>query len=545
MWSKDEIEIRDDGFLYVVNTKIDLVDEEEEQQPLLLHSTESLLQMLYPSLSKESILNPNECCGHYGHLERKLMKNSNKKYDGVVLEEENEEDTEMEDAATKTKDNDVIDDNVTVGREDEEAMDVEDVAGGEKDESNKEEDTIDGDNNQKTQKIPPQYEIYQNLVRCNNLSAYTQSALLDIRLFRHRNRKEENRYGDGEKRMSREEQKVRALEAQQQKLLSKQQSQDASNGKSDDDGNDNDNNDDEVVGVGGDVHRESQTIKIARTINSIRALYPHLLPLFNHPRRNDKELFIKKVQYKSKRRAMCWILGTKVFDTTTCKLWSNIHDDAKILLGSFVPMDVANVIMIDPLGLGGSTTQYWQNHFALDVLRKSKPKILNPIQILADRQDTDFSREEVLEVSKRCDQDLCSHVMETVNKSKIQKQYDRAVDKFHKRLTNVLTRYFPGARVSIYGSCLSNLSLGEGADVDISVWTSDVDKLKTKYQNGTVSASKYEKSIKNLAFGVSRKLERMVHEFSEVYPVTRARVPVVKGKYNNAENPYSSDGSIQ
>ena len=50
LWSSDEIEAHDDGFLWV---KDGLTSDE---QPLLLHSTEELLRTFYPSSSLESIL---------------------------------------------------------------------------------------------------------------------------------------------------------------------------------------------------------------------------------------------------------------------------------------------------------------------------------------------------------------------------------------------------------------------------------------------------------------------------------------------------------
>ena len=94
-------------------------------------------------------------------------------------------------------------------------------------------------------------------------------------------------------------------------------------------------------------------------------------------------------------------------------------------------------------------------------------------------------------------------------------------------------------------TCLSNLSLGKGADVDLSLWLPEADKLQTDFHEGLVGASKYEKQMKQYVYQVFHKLNNRGHEFRDVQPVTRARVPVVKGTYNMAQNPYASDGSIK
>eukprot|EP00536_Pseudo-nitzschia_multiseries_P014864 jgi/Psemu1/216123/e_gw1.778.45.1 len=123
-------------------------------------------------------------------------------------------------------------------------------------------------------------------------------------------------------------------------------------------------------------------------------------------------------------------------------------------------------------------------------------------------------------------------------------QYQKAVRRFHLRLSNVLTSRFPGARLSIYGSCLSNLSLGKGSDVDMSLWIPAADSLKRGFHDGSVGARQYEQSVKNLVYKVFRKLSNLKSEFRSMIPITKARIPVITGTYVHAHNPFTEDGSI-
>ena len=125
------------------------------------------------------------------------------------------------------------------------------------------------------------------------------------------------------------------------------------------------------------------------------------------------------------------------------------------------------------------------------------------------------------------------------------RSYDAAVRKLHQTISKLLKNRFPKARVSIYGSCLSKLSLGKGADVDLSLWLPEAAKLQTDFQEGRIEAGKYERQMKQFVYQVYHKLNARSNEFRGMQPITRARVPVVKGTYNFANNPFSFDGSIK
>ena len=494
LWLEEEIVVREDGFLWIQDCN--------EEQPLLLHSTELLLQELYPSLSRNDIFTT---AGHQGP--------------GDPL-------VNVVDAAEESPGN-----NNNGGDE----MDVDDSPNTNDTDANKQA-KHNNKNSKDDNKIPPEYSVYQQLKRTNNLGGRIQAALLDLQYMRHRNRKEQNR-----ERISREEAKVRALQHQQQRLLSQKSESIGDSNDDDDDEEDKDDNDDDNMEDAAEEEgvREPQTVLLARTINSIRALYPHLIPILNHPRRNDKKLIIQKTRYKSKRRAMCWILGTEIFDTTTCKLCISAHNDAQNILEGFIPVEDAQNIMKD---ICGGTADFWTQHWIQKIQQKANPQMLDPMTILT--QQHGGTMENITSASQRCDKELDQDHNED-NTQDIQDRYRKAVNKLHYRVSKLLTSRFPKARVSIYGSCLSNLSLGKGADVDLSLWIPEADKLKQKFQNGDIDATVYEKDMKRFVYQVNHKLKNLQQEFRGMLPITRARVPVVKGTYNYANNPYSPDGSIK
>ena len=108
---------------------------------------------------------------------------------------------------------------------------------------------------------------------------------------------------------------------------------------------------------------------------------------------------------------------------------------------------------------------------------------------------------------------------------------------------------FQDARLDVYGSCLSGLSLGKNADVDLSLTFSEAIERKMDFETGDLTAKKYSRHVTDTVYKIKRKLESrgpsMAAEFRDIEAVPRARVPVIKGVYTDANNPHSEDGSLQ
>ncbi len=110
---------------------------------------------------------------------------------------------------------------------------------------------------------------------------------------------------------------------------------------------------------------------------------------------------------------------------------------------------------------------------------------------------------------------------------------------------------FEDARLDVYGSCLSGLSLGKNADVDLSLTFKEGIEKKIDFEAGDLTAKKYDRHVTDTVYKIKRKLEHCrrvgpsnAEEFREIEAVPRARVPVIKGVYTDANNPHSEDGSL-
>jgi hypothetical protein len=402
LWSEDDVEVSEDGFLFFKHSKEEKLDDED--QPLLLHTTARLLRALYPSLSMGEIVL------HSGY--------SGEEEEPTTIQCLDDEKRSIQSSGDKEKnENSQLDDN-----DDDEKRTIQSTDDKEKNENSRLDDSDDDNNNddddERKTPIQIEYRSYQNLVREENLSNTIISALLDIRNFRHR-------INNSQSYTSSEEIKVRALHHQQQRLLQ------VKNGS----GISNENNETDTT------TEESITIKLVRTTNSIRALFPHLLPILNHPRRNDKDLVIGKFRYKTKRNgAMCWLLGTMSFNTTTCKQCIAAYDDVTRILESFIDTRVAKDISKDSKGSPTFWTSSWIEH----IIKRSKPSLPSPLKILS--VSSGKSEKEIEQMARICDTKIYS--LKQATGEGTDQQYQKAVTKIHNRLSNVLTSRFKGARVS-------------------------------------------------------------------------------------------------
>jgi hypothetical protein len=406
LWSEEEIKVSADGFLLIVNPEAYLLNEE---QPLLLHTTVGLLQALYPSLGIHEIFLRS------GFESEEVFKDC---LDGTVTRSES---TSVEEPKSIPL-------------------------------TDKKQETDNGHSDVKAGKASPpaKYKIYQKLDRVENLSNRINSTLQDIRNFR-------NRVNGSRSDSTRENEKITALRFQHIHPL---QTNSEINGGNSKIGNQNEtyrrdqgeqkSKSEACAPADGDrddtdnvrFEEESIIIKLTRTINSIRALFPHLLPILNHLRRNDKNLVVGKIRYKTKRNGpMCWLLGTESFSSCTLKQIVAAQDDAKEILEAFIDIELASEISKDPEG----SPSYWATSWINHILKRSNPTLLSPMKVLATKSGT--SEEDIAHTARKCDTIICAR--DKASTQGFDQHYKRAVRKIHQRLSNVLTSRFQGARVSI------------------------------------------------------------------------------------------------
>ena len=119
------------------------------------------------------------------------------------------------------------------------------------------------------------------------------------------------------------------------------------------------------------------------------------------------------------------------------------------------------------------------------------------------------------------------------------------------RLQKLISNVFKGAVLEVYGSCLSELSLGKSSDVDLSLFIPQMLNYQQQYKDGKIEKTKYQQHMKKTVFRLagifrSRSDEGNTSkvEFTKCEAIPYARVPVVKGNYLHANNPFSTDGSL-
>jgi hypothetical protein len=524
LWSDDEVDERDDGYLILKKGL-----SPDRVQPLLLHSSEVFLKLLYPKMSTAAIL---------------------AYFPSPLSETETEETTDAPRSLRSSSSRNDNNEHTLKEPNGVDDMEVDSIQDDHEYENDAQEETSespqkDTSTTTKNHEIPKYQQVYQSLKRCDALNNRIQPLISDLGSFKHRPIKRNKEAGPS----SRDAIKVRALEMQQQQLRKKQSTVDSGGTTQQQDTappavapeNDDPVGKDQDGVVDDEPTRQTQLVRLVRTINSIRATYMHLFQIFNHKRRNDNLLRIGDYKWKaSKRGGFCWILGSKVFDSSSSKLLIGAYKDCSLILESFISVDTAKSICHDPLG---GNAEFWSKSWIKEVKARASPTILDPFTILTSFPNAP-DRETLKSRSLECDKHL-NLKSNSVDIEQTQAQYDAAVRKLHQKISDLLKERFPEARVSIYGSCLSDLSLGKGADVDLSLWLPKAEELRTDFEAGRLEAHNYEKRMKTFVFQVFHKLKNCGHMFRDLQPITRARVPVVKGTYNHAKNPYSPDGSLK
>jgi hypothetical protein len=78
--------------------------------------------------------------------------------------------------------------------------------------------------------------------------------------------------------------------------------------------------------------------------------------------------------------------------------------------------------------------------------------------------------------------------------------YRNSVQILYNRLSQILSRRFKGSHLSVYGSCLSGLSLGHSSDVDLSLYIPEAEKLLQG--KSTMDEKAFQKKMKKFVYAV-------------------------------------------
>jgi Nucleotidyltransferase domain len=528
----ERIEVRPDGYLWLVNYQY-ANEGEEHQQPLLLHAASSLLRQLQEKWHDEIVLNNNG----------------------------DDDDDDDNDHETTPEPMDI----------DNEQQDGEDLQDDKPDDVVVDREEQDGENRHGNS--------YQCLKRTTNLMDRILSTLTHVQHYKHDPRRQKRKFED------RREGKVAALQHQRDRLMQQKQQEQLQKLQQNPQPPEgavgtvvdptakgaDENKDDGFQVVIKSANKEGDDgsvssslaapqhphIRLVRTLNSVRALVPVLLRLLSHPDRLHKDLQVGSLKQLPKgNKAKSWLLGNFVFDLASAAQVKSAHSQVRDLLELFVPYRVAKEIVYKPSeDFSTFWNSQWLSHVWVGPDENSNNTAPSPYDVLAGYNPSGITKtngldarqeikSKIIKRCQACDEKLFPKYAGNPDDATLQNQYQKSVHHLHQRISFILEKDFPGSRLSVYGSCLSNLSL-KGSDVDLSFYLPQADRAKKSFENGFWTPAKYEKEISKLVRDVFHRLVRRRAEFAEMVPVTRARVPVVKGCFMRANNPYTDDGSLQ
>jgi len=274
------------------------------------------------------------------------------------------------------------------------------------------------------------------------------------------------------------------------------------------------------------IYNLKAALRIAKTLNSIRLIYPLLIRMLTHSSKLDTELKIGKISFGEKKQ---WMLGDHVFDIVTSKNVATIKCYMALVLKSLLQEDEVEDI------LTGDFDLKWECLISR-IIRKERVSMNTPELLKLDEN----RMSEAMKHDKAILERIEGGQLSGMDISSFQK----AVNNLMKKLEFVLGSRFKGCRLEVYGSCLSDLAIGKASDVDVSLYIPKLQQVKENFEEGELSPSKYAGEVKKFIFLVQKRLCDFGNDFSQLVAVTRARVPVIKGCYLNAQNPYTKDNSL-
>ena len=317
--------------------------------------------------------------------------------------------------------------------------------------------------------------------------------------------------------------------------------------------------------------KTSPSYRTQITLNSLTTLIPILYKTFHHPQYKNYNLEMKNgprirkreshYEHKKKKeiekltlpeniiyepqqleqrkgkhghvkKSQCYLFFDHVYSITTVRAFEQCKREVEQLL-SFVPSS-CTVVMNHWL-----TNTHHQNMMLIWDKCTSNDEIIKKTFVLRNhsvngKKEIEETKEDevtkdIETFSKRVDAELIQPLVE-FNKEIVSLQQATIVG-LHEELLNTLSKRFQNVKLTVYGSCLSGLSLGRSSDVDVSLYLPEVYHLKTSLDNGRINVEAYDKKMKRLVYLVRDVLHHRCRSglFNDVTAIPFARIPVVKG----------------
>ena len=379
----------------------------------------------------------------------------------------------------------------------------------------------------------------EDLPNSRDLPKYILLVIADIKRMGAPKEKEGQGRKHGGKKLKKRERSARnnAARMEEQRRLRNQkesvlsQSSDAGEG----DNIIGDPNDDDIDG--GDYYEDGESrderiipmkIRLAAVVNSLRVLINIIRPMLNHPQRENKDLKMKHgPSISTDKKNRVYLFTKRVYCCASLGQLREIKRECTAISGE----------------LGVTLTD--GNIPPKEIIHS----IFNPqqLQMLTDE-------EHLVDKCMKLPSQPCPTNVSTLNNALMnrfenehdEKQYmlQRSIERLQSQLEKAISRRFNGVRLTVYGSCLSGLALEGSHDVDISIFIPELHRLRSDFDNGSISGEEYQTKSKKIIFKVRDSLLYCREErFDDLFAVTRARVPVVKG-LAYMQNPYTQDGHL-
>jgi len=284
---------------------------------------------------------------------------------------------------------------------------------------------------------------------------------------------------------------------------------------------------------------------IASRFNSLQILLPVLMPMLNHSRRKDATIVMAdektRLQNKDKRKQVFWF-GEHVYDIPSVNGSAMVERQLHRILNCLFDEASVTKFCSPPHGKDLLVRHaFEQSSYYLEsteIIQSTLGRFMSP-----DQPDTSHA----IQMAADADERIVRPLFQSHARPDLDISFRTSVETVHSELTRAIQHRFRGATLTIYGSCLSNLTLGGTSDVDISLHLPAIDHLKTEFANGDLSPKEYERRLKSTVYTLGRTIQSWAggHDFVNIEPVAHARVPVIKGRYLHASNPHSEDGSIK
>jgi len=294
----------------------------------------------------------------------------------------------------------------------------------------------------------------------------------------------------------------------------------------------------------GDCLNIPVNLRLAAVFNSLRILIAVLRPMLDHARRKDTTLRMKhgpsiqKQEAKGKKGKRNYLLSKHVYCCVSEKTWKEIHTEYNKLLDSIQEG------LSDTLAKRNSSGRYemdargWVAGLFDHAFYTDRLLVAQKSMGIAANSQLDCQKV-VPETARQFHAGLAARFERDHDQK--QELLRQSVARLQDKLLAAIADRFHGARLSVYGSCLSGLALEGSHDVDISVYVPELYRLKRDFDAGRMSAEAYEKRMRGLIYRVR---DALASSFVDLFAITRARIPVIKGTDSHARNPYAHDGSL-